>query len=312
MDLLVYPGTAHRELGEAICGELGLTPAAATFERFPDGESHLELTENVSGRDVFIVQPLGAPVGNNVLDLLLFADACRRSGAGRRSAVIPYLGFARQDRRGRDGEPLSARVIADVIHVGGFSRVLVVDLHNAALEAAFAGPFEHLSAVGLLADATRLWRHERSVVVAPDLGAVKLAQEFARRIEAPTAIVHKTRVSGTEVRANEVIGDVRDMKPIIVDDMISTGGTIAAATAALLEHGCEPEITVVATHAILAGAALERLSRIPLQRLIVTDSLPQPPGPTVPCTVVSLAPLLAEAIRRLHDHGTMGDLVRRA
>jgi ribose-phosphate pyrophosphokinase len=237
-----------------------------------------------------------------LIELLLLGDACRRAGAARVTAVIPYFGYARQDRRASGREPVSARLVADLLQTGGFDRVVAVDLHTTALEGFFAIPLEHLTVVPLLAEAARTGLAPHSVVVAPDLGAVKLAERYGALLLQPVAFVHKTRLSGTEVRAGAVIGDVRDRAPVIVDDMISTGGTIAAAVGALLEAGAVPDVSVVATHALLVGPALQRLAALPLRRLIATDTVIPQAGPAVPLEVASVAPLLAEAVDHLH-HG---------
>lgn len=300
MDLVVFSGSANPPLAAALARELGLAPGARLLERFPDGEIHLTLREEVLGRDVAIVQSTGPPGGEHLLELLLLADACRRAGARRVSAVVPYLGYARQDRRGREGEPLGARVVADVLSRGRFARIFAVDLHVAAIEGCFEAPLEHLTAVPALVQALRPHVTRSSVIVSPDLGAVKRAEAFARQLELPVAIVHKTRLSGAEVSVREVVGDVRGRSPILVDDIVATGGTIVAATEALRARGCAQELTVVATHALLVGPAVERLRALSPRRLVTTDSLPPLTGLPFPHQVVSLGPLLAEALRRVH------------
>ena len=261
------------------------------------------------GRDVYLLQPTSPPVDEHLLELLFLADACRRAGAARSTAVIPYLGYARQDRRARGREPVGARVVADMLGAAGISRVVAVELHSPALEGFFALPLEHLSAVPVLAEAARPWMTGNGVVVAPDLGAAKLADRYARILDLPVAIVHKTRLSGDEVSVHRITGEVRDRAPLIVDDMISTGGTIEVAIKALREAGCAPDITVVASHGLFVGPARQRLSTVAAQRYIVTDSVPGAVGTTLPVQVVSVSGLLAEAIRRLHDDRSLGELI---
>jgi ribose-phosphate pyrophosphokinase len=300
MHLHVFSGTADVPLAEAVAARLDLPLSERVLERFPDGELHLEVRERVRGDDVFVVQPTGPPVGEHLLELLLLGDACRRAGAARLTAVVPYFGYARQDRRAHDGEPLGARLVADLVAAGGFARAVAVDLHTASIEGCFAIPLEHLSAVDLLADAIRGDAAGEAVIVSPDLGAVKLAERYTVRLGLPVAIVHKTRTSGTEVSVRRLVGEVRGRTPIVIDDMLSTGGTVAAAIDAVLDAGALPNATVVVSHALLVGPAAERLARLPVRRLVATDSvrLGEPAG--VPLERVSLAPLLADAVGRLH------------
>jgi ribose-phosphate pyrophosphokinase len=303
MDLTLFSGTANRPLGDAVAKALGLTPGACQIEHFPDGEQHVELQVDVRGRSVCLVQSTVPPVGEHLLELLLMADACWRAGAARLTAVLPYFGYARQDRRTRPGEALGGRLVADLLARGRFERVVAVDLHTAALEGCFAMPLEHLSAGTMMAEALRPHAGKGAVVVSPDLGAVKLAERYARALQLPLAIVHKGRLSADEVSVRGLVGEVRGLRPILVDDLISTGGTIAATAEYVLEAGCAPEVTVVATHALLVGPAVERLSQVPIRRLISTDSVTPRPGLPFQHEVVQLAPLLAESLRRILPHG---------
>lgn len=309
MTLTILTGSANPGLAEAVAQKLGLTLAGLTLERFPDGELHVEIEESVRGKDVYLIQPTSPPVDEHLIELLFLADACRRAGATHITAVVPYFGYARQDRRATGREPVAARLIADVIEVSGLQRLVAIDVHSAALEGFFRIPLEHLSAVPVLVEALRPYASEKSVVVSPDLGAVKLAHRYASMLNLPVAIVHKMRISGEEVRVQRIVGEVEGMSPIIVDDMISTGGTVEAAAKALLAAGCLPRITVSATHALLVGPAMERLDALPMQHLITTDSVSLPEGLTLPTEVVSLAPILARAVKSLHSGATLADLV---
>jgi ribose-phosphate pyrophosphokinase len=224
---------------------------------------------------VYLVESTGPPVSDNILELLLLLDASRRAGAGRLTAVVPYFGYARQDRRRSSGEAVGARVLADALVSAGAQRLVVVDPHTTALEAMCAVPVEMLSAVPVLARAVTGDLAEDAVVVAPDLGAVKLAERYAALLERPVAVVRKTRVSGEAVRAEELVGEVAGRSALIVDDMISTGGTIEAAVRVLQAFGASREVVVVATHGLLVASAHKRLAPL-VDRLVVTDSLAGP------------------------------------
>jgi ribose-phosphate pyrophosphokinase len=308
VNLTLFTGSANLPLAHAVAQCLGTTLGACELQRFPDGELHVALQQSVRGDDVYLIQPTSPPVEAHLLELLFLADACRRSGAARLTAVLPYFGYARQDRRANGREALGGRVIADLLATSGLNRFVAVDLHTAAIEGFFAVPLEHLSAVPALAEAVRSDVNEKTVVVAPDLGAVKRAARYASLLERPVAIVHKIRVSGGAVTVTGITGDVRGCAPVIVDDMISTGGTIEAAVKALLAAGCLPDVTVVACHALLVGPAASRLQSLPLHRLVVSDSVVVPSGFPIPTQTVSLAPILADAILRLHREESLGDL----
>ncbi len=310
MHLHVFSGTANVPLAEAVAARLGLRLGDRLLEHFPDGEMQVQVRESVRGDDVYVVQPTGPPVGEHLLELLLLADACRRAGADHITAVVPYFGYARQDRRASGREPVGARVVADLLRAAGLDRVVAVDLHSPALEGFFSLPLEHLTAVPLLAESLR---HSgvgvSGVVVAPDLGAARLADRYARLLDLPVAIVHKTRVSGREVSVHGVSGNVEGRQPLIVDDMISTGGTIEAASRALAAAGSLPAAAVAATHGLFVSGAEERLAAVGARRVIVTDSVAPPPGLRLKLEVVSVAPMLARAIQHLHEDRSLADLV---
>ena len=299
MELTVFSGTANRALGESLAHALGRSLGRAHLERFPDGEQYVEIQEDVRGRNVCLIQPTVPPVGENLLELLLMADACWRAGAARLMAVVPYFGYARQDRRTHPGEALGGKLVVDLLERGRFERVVAVHLHTPALEGCFGMPLEHLDPAHLLAEAARPHAGPGAVVVSPDLGAVKMAERYARQLGLPLAIVHKRRTSGSEVSVRGLVGEVHGLRPIIVDDMISTAGTIAATAETVLKAGCADDITVVTTHALLVGPAVERLSQVPIRRLISTDSVPLTRALPFEHRVVGLAPLLADAICRV-------------
>jgi ribose-phosphate pyrophosphokinase len=311
MALRVVSGTANHVLAEAVATTLGTQLPPGRVERFPDGELR-PVVECVRGTDVYVVAPTGPPVNENVVELLLLLDACRRSGATRVTAVVPYFGYARQDRRSRAGEAVGARVIADALATAGAQRLVVVDPHTVALEAMCSTPVEMLTAVPGLAVALAPSTSSESVVVAPDLGAVKLAEHYAALLRVPVAVVRKTRESGSRVHAKELVGDVDGRPTVIVDDMISTGGTIEAAVRVLLTHRATPEIVVATTHGLLVEAATDRLAALPLTCLLVTDTVAQDTTLPLPLQVHSIAPLLADAIGRLHRDEALDDLLVRS
>ena len=307
--LAVFPGPASTRLGAEVCELLRLAPAEYDCQRFPDGETQIELRASVRGQDVVLVQSTSPPVDQRLMELLLLADACRRGGARRLTAVIPYFGYARQDRRaGR--RSLGARVAADVVATAGFDRLMLIDAHTPSLEGFFGVPIDHLTAVPLLARAAAPSMRDNSVVVAPDLGAVKLAREYARQLGLPMAFVHKTRLDGEAVEAHGITGDVRGRLPLVVDDMLSTAGTLEAAVGALRAAGAAEPGAAAVTHALLTGRAREILHGLPLSRLIAADTVAIEPPPAPHLEVTSVAPLIATAIRRHHRDESLADLRR--
>jgi ribose-phosphate pyrophosphokinase len=308
MDPVIFVGSANLTLAAAVAERMGLTLGSRALTRFPDSELHIEVQESVRGRDVYLIQPTSPPVHEHLFDLFMLADACRRAGAARLTAVIPYFGYARQDRRATGRDPVGARLVADLLRTSAIERVVALDLHSAALEGFFPFPLEHLSAIPILAQAASGVPAE-SVIVAPDLGAVKLAERYARMLHMPIAVVNKTRVSGEEVEAKGIVGDVRGRPILIVDDMITTGGTIAAAVNVVKAAGAASEVTVAASHGLFVGPAQERLRVLGVTRFIVTDSVALAADLRLPVKVVSVAPLLAEALRRLHGDQSLSDLI---
>jgi ribose-phosphate pyrophosphokinase len=309
MNPVIIAGSGNPILADLVAERLAIRVYRAVLERFPDSELHVEIDDSVRGSDVYLLQSTGPPVDVHLMELFLLADACRRAGAARLTGVVPYYGYARQDRRAKGREAVAARLIADMLRLAGIERIVTVDLHSVSLEGFFSIPLEHLSSTGLLANAIVELATVKTVIVAPDLGAVKLAERYGQLLHRPIAVVHKARLSSSEVEVRGIVGEVSGCAPIIVDDMISTGGTIKAAADALIAAGCLPEIIVVATHGLMVDSAAALLSSLPLRRLVVTDSLPTPELGRLEVQVVSLAPMLAEAITRLHVGETMSDLL---
>lgn len=296
--MTIFSGRANPGLAESIASELNLGLGRCTVENFPDDEIRIEIEEDIREHDVYLVQSTSPPVAEHLLELLLLADACRRAGAGRITGVVPYFGYARQDRRAKGAEPVGARLVADLM-ASRLDRIIALDLHNPAIEGFFSLPLEHLSAVPLLAETLRSTLSGREVVVAPDLGAVKLAQRYADLLDLPVAYVHKERFGGNAVGVRGIVGDVADRIPLLVDDMISTGGTMVSAVKALLDRGCRPQVTVVATHGLLVGEASANLAALPVGKVLITDSVCQKRELSLTTRIAGLGPLLAAAVRRM-------------
>jgi ribose-phosphate pyrophosphokinase len=307
-DLILFAGTANPALAAAIAAELGSRAGACAVERFPDCELSVRLDESVRRRDVFIVQPTAPPVDEHLLELLALADACRRSAAARITAVVPYFGYARSDKRHGRRESITASLVARLMETAGIDHVITLDLHAAQIEGFFHIPVDSLTAVPTLCPAARSRLPAGAVVVSPDTGRAAMAAEYAHRLGTSVVVLHKRRASGVETEVTHVVGEVRDRPCLIIDDMISTGGTIARAVEALLAAGARPEIAVAATHGLFVGEARARLSHEAILEVLVTDSvaLKEPSWPQL--HLVSVAPLIAAAIRRLATDQSLGDL----
>jgi ribose-phosphate pyrophosphokinase len=309
MSLRIVAGTGNAPLASEIAVALSCELAACEVQRFPDGELRPAVAD-VRGHDVYVIEPTGPPVSENIVELLLLLDACRRAGAERVTAVVPYFGYARQDRRTEPGEAVGVRVIADALVSAGAQRLVVVDPHNAALEAMCSVPVEILTAVPVLARAIAADLSPDAVVVAPDLGAIKLAERYAALVQRPVAVIRKTRVSATAVRAEELVGDVEGRSVLLVDDMISTGGTIEAAVHVLRARGASGTLLVAATHGLLVDPAPARLAAL-AGRVVVTDTVREPGHPGLSIEVCSIATLLGDAIARLHHGEDTGESLAR-
>lgn len=307
-EFILFNGTASTRLGAEVAQLLGQLPGRATVERFPDGEVNVHLEEPVRGREIFLVQSTSPPVNENLVELLALADACRRSSARGITAVLPYFGYARSDKRHGRRAPIAASMVASVMQAVGIQHVVSVDLHAAQIEGFFHIPVDSLTAVPAMVHVLREKLPAGTVVVSPDEGRVKLATNFARRLGAPVVVLHKERLDGASTSVVKVVGDVRGRPCLVIDDMISTGGTIAEAVAALLREGARPEMIVAATHGLFVGEARARLSHPAIREIYVTDSVQAPAGPWPGLNIVFLAPLLAAAIRRFHSDESIGEL----
>jgi ribose-phosphate pyrophosphokinase len=307
VDLAIFAGSNNASLAEAVAAALRVPLRQRLLERSPDGELHVEIRENVRACDVFLVQPTGPPLDRNIMELLFLADACRRSGANHITAITPYFGYARQDRNSSGQQAVGARLIPDLLRTAGIGRVVAVDLHTTSVESAFGIALEHLSAFGLFQAALGRPSPD-SVVVAPDLGAFRLAERYAHALGLPLAIIAKMRVSGEEVIAQSIIGDVRGRKPLIVDDMIISGATVEAALNKVIAAGASADATIVATHGLLVGPAIQRLKNLPISRILVSDSVELPSDSGLPIEPITLGPLLGQVVSRLHAGESLSDL----
>lgn len=309
-DLKIISGSAHEAFTEEICGELGVPMAERRVFRFSDGEIGLAMGESVRGADTFIIQPTCSPVNENLMELLIMVDALRRASASRINVVIPYFGYARQDRKARSREPITAKLVANLIQQAGVDRVLTADLHASQIQGFFDIPLDHLTGIPLLASYFRRVLKEKIkegvvTVVSPDTGGVARARRFAEMLNADLAIVDKRRSYevANQSEVMEIIGEVSGRTAILVDDLIDTGGSIVNAGNAIMANGAS-EVYACCVHGVLSGPAIDRLKASPFKEIVVTNTIPLPEEKRFDrVTVLSMAPLFAEAIRRIHlDH----------
>ncbi len=311
-ELRIFTGNANPALGSKIADELGLPLGRLNLTRFADGEIRAMVEESARGMDVFLVQPTCGPVNDNLMELLILVDAFRRASASRITLVIPYYGYSRQDKKIKPREPVTARLVADMITMAGASRVLAVDLHSAQIQGFFQLPLDHLYAGPLFANYFRdngLYDSDH-VVVSPDTGGVGRARAMAEALNCPLAIIAKRRPEPNKVEVMEIIGDVSGKVCLMVDDIIDTAGSTVTGACALLERGAT-SVYASATHGVLSGPALERIEESPIRQLIVTDTIPLPAHAAAQAEklrVVSVAPLLANAIRRIHEDSSVSEL----
>jgi ribose-phosphate pyrophosphokinase len=309
--LKVFSGQANIPLAEKIATHLGDALGRITLARFPDGEISVRIEEDVRGRDIFLVQPTCPPVNENLMELLIMIDSFKRASAARITAVLPYYGYARQDRKDVGRVPITAKLVANLLTHAGTDRVIALDLHAAQIQGFFDIPVDHLNAIPVICDYVKsLHIPQRDMVVlSPDEGAVKRALAYQKRLNTPIAIVDKRRSSATETEAANLIGASLGGKvAVIFDDMISTAGTVVNAAGVARKNGAR-EVYICATHGVLCGSAVSRLRDAPVQQIVITDSIPLPPNKQLPnIKVLSIAPLLADAIRRIHYNESVSKL----
>lgn len=308
--IVVFGGSASHGLTSSICTYLDVPHGRATVSRFPDGETLVKVEEDVRGKDCFIVQSTSPPVNDNLMELLIFIDCLRRASAKRITAVIPYYGYARQDRKSEGRTPITAKLVANMLTTAGVNRVVTMNLHADQIQGFFDIPVDHLTAAPVLAKHFEDMNLKNPVLVSPDVGNVKLGNDFAQRIGGELAVIDKRRLSGSETQATRIIGDVKGKNVMMFDDMITTAGTMCEAAKLVREHGAE-KCFVGATHGVFAGPALERLAAGGFTEIVVTDTIETSTRvkerlPNL--RVLSVAPLVGEAISRIHEHRSVSAL----
>jgi ribose-phosphate pyrophosphokinase len=307
--LRIISGSSHPELARRISDHLGTRLCRARIEKFQDGETLVEVGESVRGTDAFVVQSLSHPVNDHLMELLVIIDALKRASAKRITALVPYYGYARQDRKNKPRVPITARLIADLITAVGAKRLLTMDLHAGQIQGFFNIPVDNLYASAILLPHIREQFRDDLVMVSPDAGGVPRARAYAKRLNAGLALIDKRRPKENEVEAMHLVGDVENKTAVILDDMVDTAGTLVAAAKTLAECGAR-EVHACCTHAILSGPALERLTGAPIGSVVVTDTLPPREGSAslAKVKVLSSAPLFAEAIRSIHNEDSISRL----
>ena len=305
--LKIFSGNANPELAKAVAKQLKVPVGEAHVGRFPDGEIQIQIMENVRGADVFILQPTSEPANDNLMELLLIIDALRRASAQRITPVIPYFGYGRQDRKAQPRVPISSKLVSNLITVAGADRVLTMDLHAGQIQGFFDIPVDHLYGAPVFVDYFKKKKLVDAVVVSPDAGGVERARAFAKRLDYDLAIIDKRRTSPTDADIMHVVGDVNGRVAILVDDMVDTAGTLAKAAKALINAGAK-QVYACASHGVLAGPALERLEGAPIQELVITDSIALNGKKLDKIKVLSVAKLLADAIKRIHEEKSVSSL----
>lgn len=305
--LELYTGRSHPALAEEIAAHLGVPLGHANLREFADGEVHCRFGESVRGADVFIIQTHGGRVNDAIVEQCIMIDAAKRASAKRITAVCPYYGYSRQDRKAEGREPITAKLVADMLSVAGANRVISVDLHSGQIQGFFDGPVDHLTAMPVLLAYLADEGPDEPVIVAPDAGRVKVAERFAQHLDVDLAIVHKRRARG-HVEALRVVGDIEGRHCILIDDMIDTAGTMVAATAILAEQGAM-EVWAMATHGVLSDPAVDRLKNAPISRVVVTDTLPIPDEKQIDkLEVLSVAEIIADALDAVFEDSSVSEI----
>ncbi len=306
--LEIFSGNANPELAKEIAKELGKKLGEITVTRFSEGEIRVKIVDNVRGKDVFIVQPTCPPVNENMMELLIMLDAFKRASAGRITVVIPYYGYARQDRKDQPRVPISAKLVANLLTVAGADRILTMDLHAGQIQGFFDIPLDHLFAVNVFVDYIDKLKLKDLVIVSPDVGGIKTARAYAKRVGAALAIVDKRRISPEKAEAMNILGEVEGRNAVLVDDLIATGGSLIEAATALKKAGVK-KIYAAIVHGVLSGDAVKNIERSVIEELLITNTIPLTEEKESPkIKVLSVAPLLAEAIKRIHKEESISCL----
>lgn len=307
-EMKIFSGSAHKELAQRIAQYVGVPLGDATVTSFPDGETFVKINENVRGRDIFIVQPTCPPSNQNLMELLIMVDAARRASAARITAVIPFFGYARQDRKDQPRVPITAKLVANLLTAAGIDRVVTLDLHAQQVAGFFDIPVDHLYAMPVMINYLRSEeRFKDVVVVSPDLGGLKMAAAYSQALGVPLAIVAKRRVSPTEIEPLYVIGEVQGKNVLLVDDLTETAGTLTSAAKILKKHGAQ-KIYAGVSHAVLSELAFQRLRNSEIEELITTNSVPVHTGEGCKIQVLCIAELLGEAMKRIHNNESVTSL----
>jgi ribose-phosphate pyrophosphokinase len=308
-ELKIFSGRAHPALAQEICDALGMPLGELTLYNFSDGETYCQIDENVRGADVFVIQPTSSPVNDHVMELLIMLDAFRRSSASRITAVMPYFGYGRQDKKDKPRVPIAAKLMADLLTASGADRILTMDLHAAQIQGFFNIPVDHLFAAPVLLDAIRGMELDDVVIVSPDVGGVARARAIGKRLGASLAIIDKRRTGKNESEVLNVVGDVEGRNVLILDDIIDTAGTLVQAEQALRDHGAK-KTWAAAVHPVLSGPAVERIEASRIESLLVTNTIPVDAARARCARIrpLSIAPLLGEAIQRIHQGTSVSSL----
>lgn len=306
--MMIYTGSSTSDLGREIANYLGMDLGKVELKEFSDGEIYVRFLESVRGADVFVLQSLCYPVNDNLMELLIMIDALKRASAAEISAAVPYYGYSRQDKKAVAREPITAKLVADLLRVSGVKRLLTMDLHADQIQGYFDGPVDHLTAIPILASYFREKKLKDVVVVSPDVGRVKVVKRFADRINAPLAIIHKKRPLHNVAKAMTVIGEVAGKRAVLIDDMIDTAGTIVEAADVLKQHRVK-EVYACATHPVISGPAIERLKKSVIKEVVVTDTIPLPKEKQIPkIKVLSISSLFAQAMLNVYENKTVSAL----